>query len=289
MLTTHEAKQLDRLALAASTPAAAAGARQARARGFGLEFADYRHYQAGDDPRSIDWTVDARLRQLVVRVFRAEGHVRLHLLIDVSRSMTIGEPSKLACARKLAAALAYVAVEHRDAVGLATFDDALRTRVAPATGRAQLFRVLDLLDTAAVGGRSDLDGPLVTYATGARGPGLVVVLSDFLAAERTYEGLRYLLYRGLTPALVQVLADEDLDPSLANDTEITDVEDPSAPPLIVNASAVRGYQDRLAALSGELQQFCVSRGLPWCQVAASAAFDDVLKACLQAGLLATRT
>jgi uncharacterized protein (DUF58 family) len=286
MLTAHETRQLDRLALAASTAAPAAGSRHARARGYGLEFEDYRHYQAGDDPRSIDWTVDARLRQLVVRVFRAEGHVRLHLLVDVSRSMTIGLPSKLACATRLAAALSYVAIERRDAVALATFDDRVRTRVAVATGKPQLFRVLDLLASLAPMGRSALDHALVAYATAVRGPGLAVVLSDFVGSDQTLEGLRYLQYRGLIPAVVQILADEDIDPGIDEETEIRDVEDPTAPPLVVDAAAVRGYQERLDRVTRELQTFCRERGFPWLRVTASTTFGDMLQACVQAGILA---
>ena len=286
MLTAHETRQLDRLALAASDAAPAAGSRHARTRGYGLEFEDYRHYQLGDDPRSIDWTVDARLRQLVVRVFRAEGHVRLHLLVDVSRSMTIGTPSKLLCATRLAAALSYVAVERRDAVALATFDDRIRTRVSAATGKPQLFRLLDLLGSTAAMGRSALDRALVNYATAVRGPGLAVVLSDFLTPDHTFEGLRYLQYRGLIPAVVQVLADEDIDPAIVDETEIRDVENPAARPLIVDAAAVRAYQERLDRLSRELRTFCRERGLPWLRVTASTAFGDVLRACVQAGILA---
>src|SRR4029077_20098879 len=101
----------------------ASGLRDAASRGRGIEFQDHRHYQPGDDPRSIDWTIDARLRQLVVRVYRSEAHVRLHVLVDVSRSMSLGSPTKLDFARKLAAALAYVSIGRGDAVGLTTFAD----------------------------------------------------------------------------------------------------------------------------------------------------------------------
>src|SRR3954468_14560437 len=148
MLSTEETRQLERLAIRAASnasPSAVSSLRRAAAAGHGLDFHDFRPYQPGDDPRRIDWTIAARHRQLVVRQFRAEGHVRLHLLVDVSRSMTLGAPPKIDCAIKLAAALSYVAVEHGDAIGVATFDDRLRTHVPPATGRAQLFRVLDTL------------------------------------------------------------------------------------------------------------------------------------------------
>ena len=92
MLAPDEARLLDCLALGsggAAALASAAGVRRARTRGAGLEFHEYRHYQAGDDPRLIDWTVEARLDQLVVRVPRAEGDLRLHVLVDTSGSMSV--------------------------------------------------------------------------------------------------------------------------------------------------------------------------------------------------------
>ncbi len=287
LLNAAETRQLDRLALAVSSSAAAGGPRHARARGYGLEFEDYRQYRGGDDPRFIDWTVDARLRQLVVRVFRAEGQIRLHLAVDVSRSMTIGTPSKLACATKLAAALSYVAVARRDAVGLATFDDRLRSRVRASTGKAQLFKVLDHMARIEPGGRSSLDKALIDYATATRGPGLVIVLSDFLGMNPALDGLRYLLYRGLTPALVQILAPDDLDPDFDDDVEINDVENPSAIPFVVDAAAVRTYRERMARLSTDLREFSADNGLPSLQLASTARFDDVLAECLKSGLLAT--
>lgn len=290
MLSADEARQLERLALGSSSPAAVAssGLRHASARGFGLEFHDFRHYQPGDDPRSIDWNVEARLRQLVVRVFRAEGQLQLHLLVDVSRSMTTGTPQKIECARKLAAALCYVAVERRDAVGLATFDETIRSYVKPAAGRSQIFRVFDTLRTPQQGSRSAINRALLDYGGAVRGPGLAVVLSDFYHPDGALDGLRYLLHRGLTPAIVQIVSDEELQPDIVDEAELVDVEDASGAPLVVDAAAVAAYQDRLAQMSAELEAFCLSRSLPWLRVASSTSFQSLVKACQQAGLLTRR-
>lgn len=287
MLSADEARHLDRLTLAASAPAASTGSglRHARVRGGGLEFRDYRHYQPGDDLRSIDWTVDARLRQLVVRVFSAEGRLQLHLLVDVSRSMTAGVPDKLRCAKKLAAALCYVAVARRDAAGVATFDDTVRSYVAPAAGRSQIFRVFDTLGSASPGGRSALNKALFDYGAAARGPGLAVVISDFFEASGALDGLRYLLYRGLTPAIVQVVADEELQPDFADEAELVDLEEPGGDPLVVDASAIAGYREHLAESSAALERFCRVQGLVHAQLVSSVSFPSLVSTCRQAGLL----
>lgn len=286
MLSADEARQLDRLALSAGAGAAtaAAGRRPTRARGYSAEFHDFRRYQPGDDPRSIDWTIDARLRQLVVRLFRAEGNVPLHLLLDTSASMQLGAPSKLASAVKTAAALAYVAVLRRDPVGMATFDETVRTHLAPTAGRPQLFRVFEALGSVSAGGRSSIDRSLTGYGGAARGPGLAVVLSDFFDPASQMDGLRFLLYRGFTVAAVQVLAAEELDPVISGDTELVDIEDPSGAPVLVDAAAVRAYRGRLAGATHELQEFCGRRGLAYLRVMSSSGFEGLVSGCTQAGL-----
>jgi uncharacterized protein (DUF58 family) len=291
MLSADEARQLDRLAIgtfAASPAAAASGLRDARTRGHGLEFHDYRRYQPGDDPRSIDWTVDARLRQLVVRVFSAEGQVRLHLLVDVSRSMAAGAQRKLACARKIAATLAYLAVERRDSVGLATFDSTIRSHIALASGRPHLFRVLEALASSESSGVSNLDRALMDYGAAVPGPGLAVVCSDFFQPGMTFEGLDYLRYRQLTPALVQILDDEEVRPAIADEMDLRDLENPDAPRLAVDAGAIDAYLGEMAKATAALTSYCAEHGLPWLRISASATFDQMLDACQRAGLLAAR-
>jgi len=289
MLTADEARQLDRLAIGAATsvPATgASGARISRARGSGLEFREFRRYEPGDDPRAIDWMVHARLRQLVVRVHRADAHLKVHILLDTSGSMSAGAPDKLTTAKKAAAMIAYIAAGRRDAVGLACFDDTIRLRMAPASGRQQTHRVFEALAPLAAAGRSDLNQALSRYAGVAEGPGLAVVISDFFHANEAFEGLRVLLHRGLPPAVVQVVAPEELDPEDDAEVELVDIEDPHAPPVIVDALVAAEYRSRMATLSARLGEFCITRGLSYVRLTASSSFGQLLRACLDASLLA---
>lgn len=287
MLLPEEARLLDRLTIEGgprATEPAPAGSRRVRAKGFDLEFHEYRHYQAGDDPRSIDWNVDARLGQLVVRVSRAQGHVPLHVLVDVSASMSIGAASKIECARKVAAALLYVAIARRDPAGLATFDADVVARVRPADGRPQLFRLFEALGRAGAGGRSSIDRVLERYAAAVQAPGLVVVLSDFYGAADGLPGVRALLHRGLTPALIQVVAAEETDPELSDVTELMDAEDVDAPPVVVDARALDVYRARMAAHSASIRAFCLMAGLRYVQVASGGGFRVLLPALESAGM-----
>lgn len=287
MFTAQDARVLDGLTLGGSTASAvasAAGIRRARTRGAGVEFHEYRHYQPGDDPRSIDWTVEARLQQLVVRVARAEGDLRLHLLVDVSQSMSLGEPDKMSCAARLAAALSYVAIERRDVAALATFDETVRTFLPPTAGRAQLFRALDVLTRLTPSGPSSIDRALRHYGAAVRGPGLVAVISDFLEPGAGLQGLRFLLHRGLTPAIVQVVAREELSPAFADDTELVDVEHPGRR-LVISPAMIAGYTQRLARHVDSLRTFCRANRLPWLQIESATSFKSMVAQLEASGIL----
>lgn len=286
MLTADEARQLDRFALAGGHAAAsAAGRRPTKARGYSIEFHDFRRYQPGDDPRAIDWTVDARLRQLVVRLYRAEGHVPLHLLVDASASMQIGRPAKLSMASRIAAALAYVAVLRRDPVALALFDNAVRAHVRVAAGRPQLFKILETLKSAGAHGRSAIDRPLTDYGSLVRGPGIAVVVSDFFDRDFRFDGVRFLLHRGFNVALVHLLADEEIDPGLDDDAELIDVEDGGETPVGVSPAAAAAYRSSLAAFVDRLRGFCGTHGVSYLQLPSSSGFAEVVSACTRAGLI----
>lgn len=289
-LTAEEARRLDRLTIGTlqTTPSVqAAGASLARARGVGSEFHDFRQYQPGDDPRSIAWTVYGRLGQLVTRVTRADAHMRVHLLVDTSRSMRVGVPDKFSSAARIAALLGYVGVRERDAVGLATFDATVRTCLPPESGRGQLFRLFRALEDARCDGHSDLDGALSGYGTVARGPGLAVVISDFFDPRGAVGGLRQLLHRGLTPVLIHVRAPEEIDPAMEDDAEIVDIEQPGTPVLVDRDTAVV-YRARLAEHRAALGEFCRAHGLVSIDVVSSDSFRTVLDACRRSGLLAAQ-
>src|SRR5207247_1340610 len=91
-----------------------AGARRSRKRGRSIEFADFRNYTPGDDFRLIDWNAYARLDRFMLRLFTAEEELPLSLFVDLSGSMDWGTPNKAVTARRLAGAIAYVALAALD-------------------------------------------------------------------------------------------------------------------------------------------------------------------------------
>src|SRR5690606_1392201 len=99
-----------RRSLVSSVRSGGAGERAARRRGASAEFLDHRRYEPGDDPRHIHWAAFARTRETVTKLYRAEEDTVLRLVLDASASLGFGDPPKLAVARRLAAALAYLSL-----------------------------------------------------------------------------------------------------------------------------------------------------------------------------------
>ena len=103
--------------------------------GFSQEFAEYRAYAEGDDPRFVDWNVYARTERTYIKRYLGETNTRLVILLDCSASMGYGSGpvTKLQYAKFLAATLAYLAAQQHDAVGLIVFDEEVREHRQPSS------------------------------------------------------------------------------------------------------------------------------------------------------------
>ncbi|MGH7644637.1 MAG: DUF58 domain-containing protein, partial [Gemmatimonadales bacterium] len=152
-------------------------------RGQGIEFAEVRAYQQGDDFRSIDWNVSARMGHPFVKTFMEERELTLLLVVDQSGSQHFGRPyTKAGLAVEVAAVLALAAARHHDRVGALLFADRVERVVPPAKGRGHALRVIrDLVAFQPQGRATNLAGALRYAARLLRHRAIVVVLSDFRA------------------------------------------------------------------------------------------------------------
>lgn len=154
-------------------------------RGQGIEFAEVRTYQQGDDFRAIDWNVSARMGHPFVKTFNEEREITLLLLVDQSGSLHFGRPyTKAGLAVEVAAVLALAAARHNDRVGALLFSETVEYVVRPRKGRPHALRVIrDLLAFAPRGRGTNLAAALHYAAKLLRHHAIVVVLSDFRAED----------------------------------------------------------------------------------------------------------
>ncbi len=255
-------------------------------RGTSVDFADYRGYQPGDDFRTIDWNIFARLDRLFVKLFAEEEDLSVHLLLDASRSMAFGSPRKIDYARRLAAALGYVGLSSLDRVGAASFADGLGPALAPRRGRTQVFHLLDHLAAIAPGGRTDISRALEEYALRAGSPGLAVVVTDLLdgagsAAGR--RGLQALRYRGFDVVLVQVLDRDEIAPGEEGLVRFADMETGRTLKLAVDAPLREAYRRKAAAFFAEVEEFCLRNRIEYLRTSTVVPFEDVVLKYLRQG------
>ena len=259
------------------------GERTTSRRGRGLEFSDFRQYRPGDDFRHIDWNIYARLDQLFLKLHASEEDLTLHLIVDASASMGFGEPSKFDHARKLAAALAYIALNNLDRVGVSVFADGLGASLPPIKARHHLARLLAFLRELPCAGATRFGTALRDFATRTRSPGLVILISDLLDGGAAQDGIEALRHGGHDVVVIQLLAESEIDPPLDGALRMVDAETGDELEVTVDRELRRLYQHRLERELQELESFCRRRGVEYLRASTAIGFEDVVLKYLRQG------
>jgi uncharacterized protein (DUF58 family) len=253
------------------------GEKRSRRRGAGSEFADYRDYVQGDDLRHVDWNVYGRLDRLFLKLFHVEEDLRLGIYLDTSRSMSYGDPSKLFYAKKLAAALAYVALINQDRVAVeAANGEGGVERLRPTRGKESRWPLLEFLDGLEAHGGTDLGAGVKQFALRNATPGMKVVISDFLDKAGFQPALKWLLRAGDEVVVLQVLSPQEVKPGIIGDLALEDCEDGQVTEVSITAGLLKRYEANLKALVGGLRDYCRTRGLAYFFVPTSVPLEQVI-------------
>jgi uncharacterized protein (DUF58 family) len=232
---------------------AGGGERVASRRGSSAEFLEHRPYAPGDDLRRMDWLAFARTGEPVLKLFRAEEDVVVRLVVDASASLDAGEPSKLLWAKRLAAAIGYMALASSErAQVLAASDGLVRVR-EPVRGRGALARLLRELDEIAPERGTDLARAVDGVVLRSARPGMLVVVSDFFDGGPVQEAVGRAAAAGHDVGLVQVLAPDEIDPPWEGDLALEDAETGATLDVTVDARAIEAYETRLHGLFASLR------------------------------------
>ena len=221
------------------------GERRSLNRGIGMEFADYRAYEPGDDLRHVDWNVYARLDRLFIKLFHTDEELPLALLIDNSCSMDFGSPTKLLCAKQVAAALGYIALAHADSVAVYTCAERLLPVLPPILSKPQFPRLAKTLDAIAGSGQTRLTECLKQFPMYQRRVGMVVILSDFLDPSGYTDEFKLLSGRGFSITAIHLISPEETDPqihlentSTGGDWLVEDAETGETKAVTINAETL---------------------------------------------------
>jgi uncharacterized protein (DUF58 family) len=216
-------------------------------KGRGMTFEEVRPYQPGDDIRSIDWNVTARMNDAYVKLFAEERELTVMLLADLSASQDFGsgEKTKGEVAAEIAALLAFSAITNNDRVGLILFTDRVERFVPPKKGRKHVMRLItEILNAKPVGRRTDLNAGLTHLVHVAKRRVVGFLISDFIA-DHFEDSLRLAARRhDLVPIALRDPLEEALPPA-----GIAVVEDPETLDRVrvdLSSPTVRAHFAKLA-------------------------------------------
>lgn len=196
-------------------------------KGFSVEFSEYRPYIPGDEPRRIDWKVYAKRDRLYVKEYQEETNLRAMLLVDASGSMAYksGPLTKLSYATTLAAALAYLLIKQKDAVGLASFDTRIRQYLPARSSMNHLQYLLARMEGISPGGETGIAVSLHGLAERVKKRGLIIIFSDlFDEPEKVLLALRHFRHRRHEVILFHILDPQEEEFDFSSPTRFVDME-----------------------------------------------------------------
>lgn len=254
--------------------------RRTQRRGTGITFADYAPYNFGDDYRAIDWKIYARTEELLIKLFEIEEDTTVYILFDCSRSMA----TKFDYARKLAAAIGYIALNGMDRVMVYGMADKLSTIVESARSRSQVFPFLrDLEGAQTFGVDTDFSTCARTFQARKGKKGVVLVVSDFFFPKGFEEGLRFLQWSGHDVFALQVHDPADLECPWLGDLEIECVETAATQRVTISEKEAKQYREAIAAWNDSLKNECARRGVGLASTTSDVPFDVVIQSMLRKG------
>jgi uncharacterized protein (DUF58 family) len=258
---------------------------RSRTRGPGMEFADYRRYTFGDDPRSLDWAAYLRLGKLFLKIYETEQHIPVRILLDRSESMDCEQAaeSKFLYAQRLAATFAYLALLHLDTAAVVPFADRLNKPLIVSGGRDRLWPVLQFLSEQSCGGGTDLFAAVKAFMGNFTSRGIVIVISDFFDERGSQRAVEMLRSAGHDFVLVQVHSAEEQRPSADGEMILEDVETGAHRTVECSPQSSSVYERRFLEFSARLRRLALRNGGRYARATTSIPYQEFVLRSLRSG------
>jgi uncharacterized protein (DUF58 family) len=260
-----------------------AGMHRSPYHGFSVEFAEHRQYMPGDNIRDIDWKVYAKRDRFYIKEYEEETNLKAYLLLDCSRSMAYRSGSrimKLDYARLLAAALSYMMLRQRDAVGMVAFDEKIRRYVPPRSKYGHLHVLLTEIAAQEPSEKTDVGVALHEMAERIKRRGLIVVLSDLLDEAATIvSGLKHFRYDKHEVIVFHILDPRERDFAFPREAIFKDMEtgdEVTTLPYQIKKDYARAVVD----FAEEISSACRQANIDYHPIDTATPFDKALYAFL---------
>ena len=248
--------------------------------GFSVEFSEHRAYMPGDPLRDLDWKAYAKSDRLYVKQYEEETNLKAYILCDVSGSMDFcaGAPmSKYRYATCLSAALAYLMLRQRDAVGLMLFRDAVESYVPPRSVQSHLQTLLKEIDRIQPERDTHMAPAFHDLAERIGRRGLIVVLSDLLDdPQEVLRGLRHFRHRGHEVVVCHLLDPRELDLEFDRETRFFDLEQTDQIITTQPLQVRREYGKMMEEIVETYRRGCAEAHIDYALIETSTPFDQAL-------------
>lgn len=230
------------------------GERRSLRKGSGMEFADHREYQPGDDLRYLDPHLHARFGENYIRQYEVYQQLPIRILVDSSRSMDFGEPNKFRHALSLASLLGFVGLAGGDQVELMVGSGGKLHRSPRFHGIMRAQPMFAWLESQTAEGGGGFGASLRDATRDLTGRGLLIILSDWWEEELEQE-LGILVATGQEVWGMQILAPEEMEPGLIGEGEVrfVDIESGHEVELAVDRGTLDRYRRSFDAWRDQIQ------------------------------------
>ncbi len=242
----------------------------------GSEFVGHSDYTSGDDFRNVDWHICARLDELVTRQYRGSEDRVVDIVLDCSVGMGLGEPQeKLDVARRLAAALGYMAMAIWDRVSVVAVSDRIVAELPPIRGRSRLPRLFRFLDDLQVDAAPvNLKLAVEAFVRNRAQRGVTVVISDLFDPAGFESAIDLLALRGFQPYLLQVVDDAEAEPTYSGSVTLADVCSDRSRRTYLEEIDLINYRKVFREFSTACRRYCAQRSIGIIQTRTGIPFQE---------------
>ncbi len=256
-----------------------AGLHRSPYHGFSVEFAEHRQYMPGDDIKHVDWKVFGRTDRYYIKQYEEETNLKTYLIVDASRSMafrTEQHPTKYEYATSVAAALAYLMVRQRDAVGLGIFDENIRSYLPPRSKQSYLKMLFKTLVETQPLNKTGTGVSLHRMAERIKRRGLVIIFSDlFDDPEQVLGALKHFRHNRNEVIVMQVLDPSERSFAFGRDAVFKDMETEekmTTQPYHIQ----KAYQDEMRRFLDRYKRECREQAVDYVLLDTATPFDVAL-------------
>jgi uncharacterized protein (DUF58 family) len=248
--------------------------------GFSVEFSQHRQYRSGDEMRFIDWKVYGRSGRYYIKEFEEETNLRCMLAIDTSASMKFtsnkNNISKFEYSCYLAAALAMLMIQQRDAVGLTLYSNEIKTFLPTNSKQSYISQILIALENAVPSENTSTANALEILAERINRRGLVIIFSDFFDnMESIINAIRHLRHKKHEVLLFHILDKKEFDFDFGRAANFIDLE--TGEQMITQPYQIqKGYKETMQTFLNNLKKECLHHNVDYNLIDTSTPFDKAL-------------